>query len=134
MTRPNIRWPCNWVVAIPPSWPADCAKLAEDWGYDEGNLNIGCPSDLSSVGAIWACVMTDPDPVAECVAAMLAAPDLPVTVKTRIGVDDQDSYEDIVRFVDVGSRRRGLPIFTVHARKAWLSGLSPKENLNLPRR
>ncbi|MGB5064484.1 MAG: tRNA dihydrouridine(20/20a) synthase DusA, partial [Candidatus Competibacter sp.] len=114
-----------------PAELARCARIAADWGYDEVNLNIGCPSDRVQSGRFGACLMAEPDLVAECVAAMRAAADLPVTVKTRIGIDERDSYEelaDFVRRVAAG----GYTIFIVHARKAWLSGLSPKENREIP--
>lgn len=108
-----------------------CARIAADWGYDELNLNVGCPSDRVQSGRFGACLMAEPDLVAACVAAMRAATDLPVTVKTRIGIDERDSYQelaDFVRRVAAG----GCTVFIVHARKAWLSGLSPKENREIP--
>lgn len=114
-----------------PAELARCARIAADWGYDEVNLNIGCPSDRVQSGRFGAGLMAEPDLVAECVAAMRAAADLPVTVKTRIGIDQRDSYEelaDFVRRVAAG----GCTVFIVHARKAWLSGLSPKENREIP--
>lgn len=114
-----------------PALLADCAKLAEDWGYDEVNLNVGCPSDRVQAGRFGAVLMLDPARVAECVAKMRDAVALPVTVKHRIGVDEQDSYEHMLGFVDVVAAA-GCDRFTVHARKAWLSGLSPKENREIP--
>ncbi|MBK6684153.1 MAG: tRNA dihydrouridine(20/20a) synthase DusA [Deltaproteobacteria bacterium] len=108
-----------------------CAKIAEDLGYDEINLNCGCPSDRVQSGRFGACLMAHPERVAEGVAAMRAAVSLPVTVKHRIGIDDQDRYEDLRHFVDVVAQA-GADRFTVHARKAWLSGLSPKENRTIP--
>jgi tRNA-dihydrouridine synthase A len=100
-------------------------------GYDEVNLNLGCPSDRVQRGRFGACLMTEPDLVADCVAAMIGAVDVPVTVKTRIGVDEVDSYEALVAFVEkIGAA--GCRCFTIHARKAWLSGLSPKENREVP--
>ncbi len=108
-----------------------CARIAADRGYDELNLNVGCPSDRVQSGRFGACLMAEPDLVAACVAAMRAATDLPVTVKTRIGIDERDSYQelaDFVRRVAAG----GCTVFIVHARKAWLSGLSPKENREIP--
>ena len=114
-----------------PALLADCAKLALDWGYDEVNLNVGCPSDRVQAGRFGAVLMLDPPRVAECVAAMRGAVDLPITVKHRIGVDDDDSYEHMLRFVDVVAAA-GADRFTVHARKAWLSGLSPRENREIP--
>ena len=110
---------------------ARCARIAAGWGYDEVNLNVGCPSDRVRSGRFGACLMAEPDVVAECVAAMRATMNLPVTVKTRIGIDGRDSYEelaDFVRRVAAG----GCAVFVVHARKAWLSGLSPKENREIP--
>ncbi|MBD2327347.1 tRNA dihydrouridine(20/20a) synthase DusA [Alkalinema sp. FACHB-956] len=110
---------------------AKCAKLAEDWGYDEINLNVGCPSSRVQDGNFGACLMLQPEQVADCVAAMMAATKIPVTVKHRIGVDDRDSYEDMVNFVKTVAAA-GCTRFTVHARKAWLKGLSPKENRDIP--
>ncbi|CCN72520.1 tRNA dihydrouridine(20/20a) synthase DusA [Vibrio nigripulchritudo] len=115
--------------------PADlatCAKLAQERGYDEINLNVGCPSDRVQNGRFGACLMAEPDLVAECVAAMREVVDVPVTVKTRIGIDDQDSYEFLTDFVSIVSEKGGCEQFTIHARKAWLSGLSPKENREIP--
>ena len=110
---------------------AACAREGAARGYDEINLNLGCPSDRVQRGRFGACLMTEPALVADCVAAMIAAVDIPVTVKTRIGVDDQDSYEALQTFVQkiaaVGCRS-----FTIHARIAWLSGLSPKQNREIP--
>ncbi|EKO4007380.1 tRNA dihydrouridine(20/20a) synthase DusA [Vibrio fluvialis] len=115
--------------------PADlarCAKLAQECGYDEINLNVGCPSDRVQNGRFGACLMAEPDLVAQCVAAMKEVVDIPVTVKTRIGIDDQDSYEFLTNFVTLVSEKGGCEQFTIHARKAWLSGLSPKENREIP--
>ncbi|MGR5288385.1 tRNA dihydrouridine(20/20a) synthase DusA [Vibrio maritimus] len=115
--------------------PADlatCAKLAAERGYDEVNLNVGCPSDRVQNGRFGACLMAEPDLVAECVAAMREVVDIPVTVKTRIGIDDHDSYEFLTKFVSTVSEKGGVDQFTIHARKAWLSGLSPKENREIP--
>lgn len=114
-----------------PRMLADVARIAEDFGYDEINLNVGCPSDRVQSGRFGACLMKDPDRVAEGVAAMKRAVTIPVTVKHRIGVDDLDRYEDMLRFVDIVTPA-GADRFTVHARKAWLSGLSPKENRTIP--
>ncbi|WP_158107996.1 tRNA dihydrouridine(20/20a) synthase DusA [Vibrio furnissii] len=111
---------------------AHCAKLAQERGYDEINLNVGCPSDRVQNGRFGACLMAEPELVAQCVAAMKAVVDIPVTVKTRIGIDDQDSYEFLTHFVTVVSEQGGCEQFTIHARKAWLSGLSPKENREIP--
>ena len=110
---------------------SECAKIAQDWGYDEVNLNIGCPSDRVQSGRFGACLMAQPDRVAEAVVAMRAVVDLPVTVKHRIGIDDLDRYEDMLNFVDIVSQS-GADRFSVHARKAWLKGLSPKENRTVP--
>ncbi|MCM5511372.1 MULTISPECIES: tRNA dihydrouridine(20/20a) synthase DusA [Vibrio] len=111
---------------------ATCAKLAQERGYDEINLNVGCPSDRVQNGRFGACLMAEPLLVAECVAAMRDVVDVPVTVKTRIGIDDQDSYEFLTDFVSIVSEKGGSDQFTIHARKAWLSGLSPKENREIP--
>ena len=114
-----------------PADTAACARLAEQWGYDEVNLNIGCPSERVQSGNFGVCLMGDPERVRDCVAAMREACSLPVTVKHRIGYDDRDRYEDMLHFVDVVNES-GPARFTVHARKAWLKGLSPKENRNVP--
>ena len=116
------------------SEPADlaaCARIAEDLGYDEINLNVGCPSDRVQSGRFGACLMREPELVADCMAAMKAAVATPVTVKCRIGVDDQDPEEALFRLVDL-SAQAGVTTFVVHARKAWLQGLSPKENRDIP--
>lgn len=110
---------------------AACARIAEDFGYDEINLNVGCPSSRVQSGHFGACLMLQPERVAECVAAMRAATSLPVTVKHRLGVDDRDRYEDLVQFVTTVAAA-GCQRFTIHARKAWLQGLSPKENREVP--
>ncbi|MEL6222148.1 MAG: tRNA dihydrouridine(20/20a) synthase DusA [Cyanobacteria bacterium J06627_8] len=110
---------------------AQCTRIAEEMGYDEINLNVGCPSDRVQNGNFGACLMAQPDRVAECVAAMIAASSLPVSVKHRIGIDNCDRYEDMARFVQAVSAA-GCRQFTVHARKAWLQGLSPKENRTVP--
>ncbi len=114
-----------------PEMLAQAAKMAEDLGWDEVNLNVGCPSDRVQKGRFGACLMAHPEVVAEAVAAMRAVVKIPVTVKHRIGIDDLDRYEDMLRFVDIVARA-GSDRFTVHARKAWLSGLSPKENRTIP--
>lgn len=111
---------------------ARCAKLAQERGYDEINLNVGCPSDRVQNGRFGACLMGEAELVAQCVAAMRDAVDIPITVKTRIGIDEQDSYEFLVHFVQIVSEKGGCDNFTIHARKAWLSGLSPKENREIP--
>ena len=110
---------------------ARCAALGEAWGYDEINLNLGCPSERVSKGGFGARLMLEPELVAECVAAMREASALPVTVKTRIGVDERDDYDHFAGFVD-RIARVGTGVFIVHARKALLSGLSPKENREIP--
>ncbi len=110
---------------------ARCAKLAQAQGYDEINLNVGCPSDRVQNGRFGACLMASPQLVGDCVAAMKAEVTVPVTVKTRIGIDEQDSYDFLCQFLDIVSDA-GCQTFIVHARKAWLSGLSPKENREIP--
>jgi tRNA-dihydrouridine synthase A len=110
---------------------AACAKLAEQWGYDEVNLNCGCPSDRVQNNLIGACLMGHPQLVADCVKAMQDACSIPVTVKHRIGIDDRDSYAAMADFVGTVAAT-GCDTFIVHARKAWLSGLSPKENREIP--
>lgn len=110
---------------------AACARLAGDSGYDEVNLNVGCPSDRVQAARFGACLMKEPALVGDCVAAMCAASSLPVTVKTRIGVDDLDSYEHLQDFVSTVAVA-GCRVFIIHARKAWLQGLSPKENREIP--
>ncbi len=116
------------------SEPADlaiCARMAADAGFDEVNLNVGCPSDRVQAGRFGACLMAEPERVAESVAAMCAAVDIPVTVKTRIGIDHDDSPERLLRVVAL-CRAAGCQIFIVHARNAWLDGLSPAENRDIP--
>lgn len=110
---------------------AACARIAADLGYDEVNINVGCPSDKVQRGRFGACLMAEPALVGECVAAMRAAVALPITVKHRIGIDDIDGYDDMRRFVDIVSQA-GADRFSVHARKAWLNGLSPKDNRTIP--
>ena len=107
------------------------AETAEAFGYDEVNINVGCPSDRVQSGRFGACLMAEPETVAASVAAMSRACGLPVTVKTRIGIDDRDSYEELRAFVETVAAK-GCGTFIVHARKAWLSGLSPKQNRELP--
>lgn len=116
------------------SEPADlahCAKLAEEWGYDEVNLNCGCPSERVQRGAFGACLMNEPQLVADCVAAMRDATRLPVTVKHRIGIDQIEHYDFVRGFVETVAGA-GCQTFIVHARNAWLKGLSPKENREIP--
>ncbi len=110
---------------------AKCAALAEESGYNEVNLNCGCPSDRVQSGRFGACLMKEPDHVAECVAAMVKSVSIPVTVKCRLGIDDHDSFEFLRTFVDK-SADKGCTTFIVHARKAWLKGLSPKQNREVP--
>lgn len=107
------------------------ARIGEAEGYDEINLNVGCPSDRVQSGRFGACLMREPELVAECMAAMGAAVKVPVTVKCRIGVDDQEPAESLFQLVDLCAQA-GVSIFVVHARKAWLKGLSPKENRDVP--
>ncbi len=114
--------------------PADlarCATWAQQWGYDEVNLNCGCPSDRVQSGMFGACLMAQPRLVADCVRAMRDACDIPVTVKHRIGIDDMESYQQLTAFVEPVAAA-GCSVFIVHARKAWLQGLSPRENRELP--
>ena len=116
------------------SEPADlahCARLGQDWGYDEINLNCGCPSERVQRGAFGACLMAEPQLVADCVKAMLDVVDVPVTVKHRIGIDKTESYGFVRDFVGAVSEA-GCKVFIVHARNAWLKGLSPKENREVP--
>lgn len=114
-----------------PDEMAHAARLAAEFGYDEVNINVGCPSGRVSAGRFGACLMAEPGRVADCVSAMRAAGPLPVTVKTRIGIDDDEGYEPLQRFVDTVAGA-GCTTFIVHARKAWLNGLSPEENRTIP--
>jgi tRNA-dihydrouridine synthase A len=114
-----------------PAELAACAALAWELGFDEVNLNVGCPSDRVQKGRFGACLMRHPEVVAEGVAAMAARVPIPVTVKHRLGVDEQEGYEPMAAFVDTVAAA-GCRVFVVHARKAWLSGLSPKENREVP--
>lgn len=114
-----------------PSDLSQCAKIAEDYGYDEVNLNCGCPSDRVQRGDFGACLMANPTLVADCVDAMKQNCDIPVTVKTRIGIDEQDDYGFVRDFVGTIAEK-GCELFIIHARKAWLNGLSPKENRTIP--
>lgn len=111
---------------------AHCAKQAELRGYNEINLNVGCPSDRVQNGRFGACLMAEANLVADCIKAMRDVVSIPVTVKTRIGIDELDSYEFLCEFVQTVAGRGECDIFTIHARKAWLSGLSPKENREVP--
>ena len=114
-----------------PKMLAEAARLADAWGYDEINLNVGCPSSRAKAGNFGACLMAKPDQVARCVEAMAMASPLPVTVKHRLGIDDFDSDALLMTFVDRVSLA-GATRFTVHARKAWLEGLDPKQNRTIP--
>jgi len=114
-----------------PNEMALCARLGADWGYDEININCGCPSDRVQNGRFGACLMAEPRVVADCVSAMKAAVGLPVTVKTRIGIDQRDSYGELLDFVGQVAEA-GCDALIVHARKAWLQGLSPRENREIP--
>ena len=110
---------------------AQAARIAQERGYDEVNLNVGCPSDRVQSGRFGACLMREPALVAECVAAMQAGVSIPVTVKCRLGVDEQEDYVSLLDFIDTVAAT-GCALFVVHARKAWLHGLSPKENREVP--
>ncbi|MGF1494713.1 MAG: tRNA dihydrouridine(20/20a) synthase DusA [Microcoleaceae cyanobacterium] len=110
---------------------ADCAQIAEEMGYDEVNLNVGCPSNRVQDGNFGACLMAQPERVADAVSAMQQRVGIPVSIKHRIGIDDHDAYEDMAHFVQTVAAM-GCEKFTVHARKAWLQGLSPKENRTVP--
>ncbi len=114
-----------------PAKLAAAAAIGEQWGYDEINLNVGCPSDRVQGGNFGACLMAEPSVVAACIAAMREAVRIPVTVKCRIGIDDQDAEADFERFI-LAVADAGCSVFIVHARKAWLQGLSPKENREIP--
>ena len=109
----------------------EAASIGEAFGYDEINLNVGCPSDRVQAGRFGACLMAEPELVAACIGAMRAAVRIPVTVKCRIGIDDQDSEADFTRFIDTVADS-GCTVFIVHARKAWLKGLSPRQNRDVP--
>lgn len=110
---------------------AECAKIGEDYGYDEINLNVGCPSDRVQSGKFGACLMAEPELVADCISAMQARVNIPVTVKTRIGIDDSAEKDFLWRFIDI-VKSADCQTFIIHARKAWLKGLSPKENREIP--
>lgn len=114
-----------------PKEMAACARLAEDYGYAEVNINVGCPSERVQKGAFGACLMAEPHLIADCVAAMQAAVNMPVTVKNRIGIDEQQERDSLFNFVETVAQA-GCQTFIVHARKAWLKGLSPKENREIP--
>ena len=114
-----------------PALLAQAAHIAQEWGYDEVNLNVGCPSDRVQAGRFGACLMKEPSLVADSVAAMIAAVTIPVTVKCRLGVDELEDYDRFRAFIDTVAAA-GCTTFFVHARKAWLQGLSPKENREIP--
>lgn len=114
-----------------PAALAQAARIAADWGYAEVNLNCGCPSDRVQAGRFGACLMREPALVAECVAAMVAAVDIPITIKCRLGVDEDNDYDLFAAFVD-RQVQAGAAMVVVHARNAWLKGLSPKENREIP--
>ena len=126
----SIRWRCS-LAARSRRALADCARIGADVGFDEINLNVGCPSDRVQDGRFGACLMAEPALVGDCVAAMKAAVSIPVTVKCRIGVDDQDPEAALELFARA-IERAGADALIVHARKAWLKGLSPKENREVP--
>lgn len=109
----------------------DCAVIAQEMGYDQINLNVGCPSDRVQNGHFGACLMAKPHTVAECISAMKSRVKIPVTVKNRIGIDDLDRYEDMRNFVSIVAEA-GCEHFIIHARKAWLKGLNPKQNRTIP--
>ncbi|MCK5918872.1 MAG: tRNA dihydrouridine(20/20a) synthase DusA, partial [Cocleimonas sp.] len=110
---------------------AECAKMAQDYGYNEVNINVGCPSERVQKGAFGACLMAEPQLIAECVDAMRSVVSIPITVKNRIGIDEQDEEKSLRQFIDIVSQA-GCNTFIIHARKAWLKGLSPKENRDVP--
>ena len=114
-----------------PAELAECANIGADYGYDEVNLNVGCPSDRVQSGRFGACLMAEPGLVADCVAAMNTAVSVPVTVKTRIGIDDRDSFDELAHFIGC-VQAAGCKTFIIHARKAYLQGLSPRENRTVP--
>ena len=110
---------------------AKCAVIAKRWGYDEVNINVGCPSDRVMSGSFGACLMREPDLVASCVESMIEACDIPVSVKSRIGIDEMETYDELSDFV-YRIHKKGCQHFIIHARKAWLHGLSPKQNRTIP--
>lgn len=114
-----------------PTDMARCAIEAQKYGYDEVNINVGCPSDRVQNGSFGACLMAEPETVGACIKAMQAEVDIPVTVKSRIGIDEMDEYKDLTNFIDAVAAA-GCDTFIVHARKAWLKGLSPKQNRDVP--
>ncbi len=114
-----------------PARLAEAARIGADFGYDEINLNVGCPSDRVQSGRFGACLMAEPELVGDCIASIRAAISLPVTIKCRLGIDDQDPQQALRALIAAG-KRAGARIFIIHARKAWLKGLSPKENREVP--
>lgn len=114
-----------------PTELAMAAKIGAEWGYDEINLNVGCPSDRVQSGQFGACLMLEPTRVHDCIAAMQDAVDVPVTVKCRIGIDKEESYDFLTHFINAVAKS-GCDTFIIHARNAWLKGLSPKENREIP--
>jgi len=114
-----------------PKEMAQCSRIAKQWGYDEVNINVGCPSDRVLSGSFGACLMKEPDLVASCVESMIDASDIPVSVKSRIGIDDMETYDQLSDFVP-RIHEMGCQHFIIHARKAWLQSLSPKENRTIP--
>ena len=114
-----------------PAKMAQAAKLGQDYGYSEININVGCPSDRVQSGRFGACLMAEPDLVAACFTAMQDAVSIPVTIKCRLGIDDQDISTSLPQFIEI-QRKAGCNHIIVHARKAWLDGLSPKENRTVP--
>lgn len=110
---------------------AECAKMAEDYGYNEVNINVGCPSERVQKGAFGACLMAEPQLIAECIDTMRSAVNIPITVKNRLAIDEQDEEKSLRQFIAVVSEA-GCETFIIHARKAWLKGLSPKENRDVP--
>ena len=114
-----------------PKEMSQCARIAKEWGYDEININVGCPSERVLSGSFGACLMKEPDLVASCVESMIDASDIPISVKSRIGIDDMETYDELSDFV-ARIHKKGCQHFIIHARKAWLQGLSPKENRTIP--
>jgi len=114
-----------------PKEMSQCTVIAKDWGYDEVNINVGCPSDRVQSGSFGACLMQTPKVIADCVDSMKQASDITVSVKSRIGVDDMESYDELSEFISI-VHEGGCNIFIIHARKAWLKGLSPKQNRSVP--
>ena len=114
-----------------PKEMAICTKIAKEWGYDEVNINVGCPSKRVKSGSFGACLMQTPSIVADCVYSMKQISDITVSVKSRIGVDDMESYDELCEFIST-VKDGGCKTFIIHARKAWLSGLSPKQNRSIP--